>query len=405
REASRRALEQREKEDRMLMEQAADPILIGDPDQRIVAVNSRACELLGFPREELLAMRLGDLVEPDQLAAEPIRIKELQNGGTVHSERRLVCHDGRRVDVEISGRGMSDGRIQMILHDITQRKMAEAEFRHAVRSEAVDKLLTKLHALRHGESASMNLNRIALFLENLDSLCMPIAGGGVAGPSPVQRFRIAAQEFDDTTSHQLLLISSLMHILATDVAFRDAVRPVAKDALKLRNATNSIRTALPEVLALLGDVDLEDRLRALAREVVRNVADIKVVTSDLHALLQVEFTCDVNAIVRSTVAKFRCEGTQAVINCEGDPAPLPVVMRTSELNEVISTLVTNALEAGAASDRSDAPTVALRVVQGAGQRVLIEVEDNGPGISEEIRHRIFEDHFSTKGTGRGFGLG
>ena len=405
REASRRALEQREREYRMLMEQAAEPIIIGNAEQRIVAVNSRACELLGFPREELLAMRFSDLIEADHLAAEPMRIRELQNGGRVTSERSLVCADGRRVDVEISARGMSDGRIQVILHDITQRKVAEAEFRHAVRSEAVDKLLTKLHALRHGESAAMNLNRIALFLENLDSLCIPLSGGGVGGPSPVQRFRIAAQEFDETTTHQLLLISSLMHILATDTAFRDAVRPIASDALKLRHATNSMRAALPEILALLGDVKLQDRLASLAREVVRAVAEIKVLTSDLHALLRVEFTCDVNAIVRSAVAKFRCHGTQAVINCNEDPAPLPVVMRTSELNEVLSTLVTNALEASAGSDRSDMPTIALRVVQGAGQRVLIEVEDNGPGISDEIRTHIFDDHFSTKGSGRGFGLG
>jgi PAS domain S-box-containing protein len=405
REASRRALEQREREYRMLMEQAADPIIIGNAEQRIVAVNSRACEFLGYPREEMLAMRFADIIESDLLAPETMRIRELQNGGRVHLERRLLCHDGRRVDVEISARGMSDGRIQVILHDITQRKLAEAEFRQAVRSEAVDKLLTKLHALRHGESAAMNLNRIALFLENLDSLCVPLSGGGLGTPSPVQRFHIAVQEFDDTTKHQLLLISSLMHILATDTAFRDAVRPVATDALKLRHATNSIRTALPEILALLGDVKLEERLQALARDIVRAIADIKVLTSDLHALLRVEFTCDVNAIVRSAVAKFRCQGAQAVINCEEGPAPLPVVMRTHELNEVLSTLVTNALEAGASSDRSGTPTIELRVVQGAGQRVLIEVQDNGPGISEEIRHRIFEDHFSTKGSGRGFGLG
>lgn len=406
REASRRALEQREKEYRMLMEQAADAIMIGDTStQRIIAANLRACELLGYTREELLTMRYSDLVDPEQLAREPIRQETLKRPETFHSERRLVCHDGRRIDVDVCGRGMSDGRVQVSLRDITERKTAEAEFRHAVRSEAVDKLLTKLYALRHGESAAMNLNRIALFLENLDSLCVQLSGGGIGVPSPAQRFIIAAQEFDDTTSHQLLLISSLMHILATDTAFRDAVRPVAADAHKLRHATNSMRTALPEILALLGDVKMQERLQGLARDVVHAVNDIKVVTGDLHAMLRVEFTCDVNAIVRSTVAKFRCQGPHAVINCEEDPAPLPVVMRTSELNEVITTLVTNALEAGAGTDRADAPTIALRVVQGAGQRVMIEVEDNGPGISEEIRHRIFEDHFSTKGTGRGFGLG
>ena len=32
------------------------------------------------------------------------------------------------------------------------------------------------------------------------------------------------------------------------------------------------------------------------------------------------------------------------------------------------------------------------------------VFDNGPGIPEDIREKIFEEGFSTKGTGRGIGL-
>ncbi len=403
REASRRALEQREREYRMLMEQAAEPIVIGDANGHIVAVNMRACELLGYPREELLTMTLNDLVEPEQLSREPIRMQELVSGGRLHTERRLVCHDGRCVDVEISSRAMSDGRIQVIMHDITERKKAESEFRHAVRSEALDKLLTKLHALRHGESAAMNLNRLSLFLENLNSLRVAV-NGGVTESSPLHRFRVAVQEFDDATAPQVLLISSLMHILATDPAFRDAIRPVKSDAAKLQQAVNTMRTALPEILSLLGDVAEQGRLTTLAREVLTAAGIIKSITADLHTLLRTEFTCDANAIVRSAVAKFRAVGTPAVIECEDSPVPLPVVMRTADLNEVISTLVTNALEAGSGANAGSTPTIALRVVQG-GPRVLIEVEDNGPGVADDIRQRIFEDHFSTKGNNRGFGLG
>ena len=32
------------------------------------------------------------------------------------------------------------------------------------------------------------------------------------------------------------------------------------------------------------------------------------------------------------------------------------------------------------------------------------MEDNGPGIAEEIQEKVFEKGFSTKGTGRGTGL-
>src|SRR4029077_1987711 len=40
-----------------------------------------------------------------------------------------------------------------------------------------------------------------------------------------------------------------------------------------------------------------------------------------------------------------------------------------------------------------------------GQRIILEVADNGPGIPAEIRARIFEAFFTTKAPGQGTGLG
>ena len=36
--------------------------------------------------------------------------------------------------------------------------------------------------------------------------------------------------------------------------------------------------------------------------------------------------------------------------------------------------------------------------------VLLEVRDNGPGVSDEDKHRLFEPYFSTKKSGTGLGL-
>ncbi|HIM59370.1 MAG TPA: HAMP domain-containing histidine kinase [Dehalococcoidia bacterium] len=44
-------------------------------------------------------------------------------------------------------------------------------------------------------------------------------------------------------------------------------------------------------------------------------------------------------------------------------------------------------------------------VYNSDEDVIIEIEDNGPGIPEDIQHRIFDSFFTTKEPGKGTGLG
>ena len=71
-----------------------------------------------------------------------------------------------------------------------------------------------------------------------------------------------------------------------------------------------------------------------------------------------------------------------------------------EFNQVVSNLIQNAIEAS--------PDVGgLVKVRGEveGEGVLIRVKDNGPGVRAEDLPRIFTPFFTTKGPGRGMGLG
>ena len=75
----------------------------------------------------------------------------------------------------------------------------------------------------------------------------------------------------------------------------------------------------------------------------------------------------------------------------------------SELNQVWTNLIDLAADALNGAE-SDDPTITLRALS-AGDALVVEVEDNGPGIPEEIRERIFDAFFTTKPPGSGTGLG
>ncbi len=72
------------------------------------------------------------------------------------------------------------------------------------------------------------------------------------------------------------------------------------------------------------------------------------------------------------------------------------------LNQVWTALIDNAVDAAAEAEERGR----IRIRTGLeGDRVLVEVADNGPGVPEELQRRVFEPYFTTKGVGAGTGLG
>ena len=77
----------------------------------------------------------------------------------------------------------------------------------------------------------------------------------------------------------------------------------------------------------------------------------------------------------------------------------PIEAYGSELNQVWTNLIANAAEALGGTGE-------IWVRTGVeGERVWVEICDNGPGMPAEIRERIFEPFFTTKPPGQGTGLG
>lgn len=112
---------------------------------------------------------------------------------------------------------------------------------------------------------------------------------------------------------------------------------------------------------------------------------------------------DLNEVVRETLA-LRAYG-QRVSNIDvaadlQDGLP-QIFADAHQIKQVLLNLVINAEQAMKAHGGG---RLAVRTRRD-GDRVVLEVEDNGPGIPEDLHGRIFDPFFTTKSVGEGTGLG
>ena len=110
---------------RAFFEESPDGMLATDPQGRFVIVNRRGTALTGYSREELVGMALADLINPEDLARDPISLDDLRAGKIVTKERSILRKDGSPLPVEISTRMQPEGNLLIIIRDITKRAQTE----------------------------------------------------------------------------------------------------------------------------------------------------------------------------------------------------------------------------------------------------------------------------------------
>jgi signal transduction histidine kinase len=177
------------------------------------------------------------------------------------------------------------------------------------------------------------------------------------------------------------------------------------------------RNVRPEVLeTLFGAVDAGTARAALVRiaasvEVADLLNEIESSTSRISDLVGAikEYTYMDQAKVQNVDVVKGLETTLTILNHklkrgvtvrrDYNRVPLLVNSFGSELNQVWTNIIDNAIDA-----MSGKGELRVRTYRDDGC-VVVEIGDNGPGISPEIESRIFEPFFTTKEVGEGTGLG
>jgi C4-dicarboxylate-specific signal transduction histidine kinase len=156
-----------------------------------------------------------------------------------------------------------------------------------------------------------------------------------------------------------------------------------------------------------GPVDMEE-LRDVVAETQDGVLRIQQIVMDLRRfsreLDEGEEGRAEDAIQEAKrLASVRLRGLGDVV-LEIEPGLPPLRLGQRHLVQVLLNLLVNAADAVEDAEPARRAAIAVRARRAQGG-VRLEVEDNGPGLPQEVLARLFEPFFTTKPPGKGTGLG
>src|SRR5271169_2378792 len=184
--------------------------------------------------------------------------------------------------------------------------------------------------------------------------------------------------------------------MAADLARRN-VKPEALESLFAILDADSARAALVRIAASVEVATLLNEIESGTSRISDLVRAIKEYTyMDQTPLQNVDIVKSLETTL--TILNHKLKRAVAV---ERDYQKIPLLVNSfgSELNQVWTNLIDNAIDAMGGEGK-----LKIRTFRDDSS-VVVEITDNGPGISREVQAHMFEPFFTTKGVGQGSGLG
>src|ERR1700678_3111191 len=184
--------------------------------------------------------------------------------------------------------------------------------------------------------------------------------------------------------------------LAAGLARRN-IQPEVVESLFAKLDADTARAALVRIAASVEIASLLHEIESSTSRISDLVGAIKEYTYMDQSPVQ---NVDVIKSLETTLTILNHKLKQGVV-VQRDYEKIPLLVNSfgSELNQIWTNLIDNAIDAMGGSGE-----LRLRTYREDGC-VVVEIGDNGPGIPEEVQAHVFEPFFTTKGVGEGTGLG
>jgi predicted ATPase/signal transduction histidine kinase len=179
----------------------------------------------------------------------------------------------------------------------------------------------------------------------------------------------------------------------------------------------------PEIKEEIENIDLDyiredlPKLIGSMREGVKRIRDISTsLRTFSRADTNYPVACNIHDGIDSTIMilkhRLKANDTRPEIKVIREYGNLPQVeCYAGQLNQVFMNLLSNAIDALEESNQGRsyagiANQITLKTeFEGYKKQAIIRIKDNGVGITEAVREKIFDDLFTTKEVGKGTGLG
>jgi signal transduction histidine kinase len=184
--------------------------------------------------------------------------------------------------------------------------------------------------------------------------------------------------------------------LAADLARKNFKAEVLEQLFAKLDA-DTARAALVRISASLEIADLLNQIEHSTSRISELVGAIKEYTFMDQSPVQ---NVDIVKTLETTLTILNHKLKRGV-SVQRDYQKIPLLVNSfgSELNQIWTNIIDNAIDAMGGKGE-------LRVrTYREDDCVVVEIGDNGPGISPEVQPHIFEPFFTTKGVGEGTGLG
>ena len=449
RKQTEQALKDSEERYRTLVEGANDAVFLETFDGHIVDINTKACEMLGYTRSELLHLIMADLVHQDDSQLEAEEKKEGEP--SQHREEIMIRKDGNQMPVEVNTsilRLKGEKYLMSVVRDITQRKEKELRQKHL--EQAIIESKKRLMAVFDGIMSPLAITDLDHNIIMVNKATASLFGDKIPrllGRKCYEAFRKESEPCPNCPVSETIRTSKPSHRLSTNPivnrTLEEYTYPIfdasgnlsliinygidVTDKIKMERQLvqadkmaslgtlaagiaheirNPMATVNLNTQILLRDLDVGEEHQVYMLDIQKEVKKIERIISEI-----LEFSKprpahlvenNINEVVLSvhelTRVQLRRDDLRVHFNL-ADHLPA-VLIDPAQISQVVINLVINAMQA--MPDGGDL-TVTTQT-DSTTRRVELLVGDTGLGIPNENLSKIFDPFFTNKPEGTGLGL-